>query len=534
MLRQTLRKMRLISNMLIHSAPVATQKNLNTETQDADCPTRFLLDESALFELTPSSLAGVRPDWMYPTHMLEPRYALVLVAGQKMQSAVINVAADSRLYMRFTAGLPEISQDGLNIFLRFTEIDSNKTFDLGCFHIPGPHPIHEWREVEQGIGWLSGRRGSMSIECTPGPQGDPTADWLAIADFCIAPEAEIKLNLAKTHRNLRIKNEIEHFSATYRDEMYKKVQDRQSYGEKEARREIRKLVPAPTAIDVETPLEFKFSKPDGDESVYGYASRLLRENIPSTPPDFAARLQALVNSRGKIKVLSLCSGAARIEASFAAAVPSGVDWTLLDINEDLLQMAARQFSPDTKLDLLVADANELFFTGEKWDVILCVSALHHIVELERLVKFISLSLNEGGEFWSIGEAVGRNGNRLWPEAKAIADTFFETLPERYRVNSHTKKIDFIIPDYDFSIGCFEGIRSEEIIQIIDRRFEPVETYRVNCFLWRMLNLAYSKNYDLASSEDCALINQIVRSELAHYRDGGRGTALWGVYQNRCR
>lgn len=100
--------------------------------------------------------------------------------------------------------------------------------------------------------------------------------------------------------------------------------------------------------------------------------------------------------------MSICSGAARIEAGWSAAVPEGVEWSLLDINEDLLQIAAKQFPPGIHLDLIVADANNLVPTGEQWDVIICVSALHHLVELEKVMRFISRSLKNDGEFWSVG------------------------------------------------------------------------------------------------------------------------------------
>lgn len=50
----------------------------------------------------------------------------------------------------------------------------------------------------------------------------------------------------------------------------------------------------------------------------------------------------------------------------------------------------------------------------------------------------------------------------WQPAVAEANLFFEQLPERYRLNHHTKQLDFEIPDNDYSLGCFEGIRSEEI------------------------------------------------------------------------
>jgi len=106
-----------------------------------------------------------------------------------------------------------------------------------------------------------------------------------------------------------------------------------------------------------------------------------------------------------------------------------------------------------------------------------------------------------GEFWIVGEAVGRNGNQLWPEALDAANRIFSPLPERFRRNAFTRKVDSAIPETDFSANSFEGIRSEEIESLLLRYLEPVEMWRRNCFLWRLVNPAYFHNYHLNHQED---------------------------------
>lgn len=492
----------------------------------------FVLDDSAPYELIENPTQTDRPRWIYPLHLDEPRYSLSLMPWEAIKTDVIQVIHGSRLFLRISTGLPKISPDGLGCLVVFNDSMNNRSFHIGEFILPGKDSMTGWREIDLDLNWLSGYEGRIVIECTPGPKGDSIADWLAIADFCVAPETEIKLNLARTHREMRIKNELDHFSAVYHDEMYSKIQEKQRQTAKGYKREVKLLSDLPESDFVESQFEIKVLPPNDDENACEYASRLLKANIATQPPNYIHRLHELVKARGKIKVLSICSGAARLEAGFSIAVPEGVDWTLLDINEELLHMASRQFSPKTNLDLIKGDANNLSPIDAKWDVILCVSALHHIVELEKLMLFIYRSLNEEGEFWSIGEAVGRNGNRLWPEAKQLADSVFSSLPERYRFNAHTKQLDSLIPDNDFSIASFEGIRSEEILPTIDRMFEPLEVYRANCFLWRMLNLAYYKNYDLNSEVDRQVIAGLVKAEVTYYRDGGQGTELFGVFKRR--
>ncbi|MGD8217483.1 class I SAM-dependent methyltransferase [Pseudomonas thivervalensis] len=499
---------------------------------DTSVASYFLLDDTAVFDVLPEVKLAGHPQWMHVTHLREGRYSLVLTAGEHLRSSQLNVFSDSRLYIRFSAALPSISLDGLTCSAVFFDEASQTEFQLGVFHVCGGQSPSEWRTVDLDLAWLAGKGGRLSVTCGPGAENDPTADWLAISDLCVAREGEMKSLLAKTHHPMRMKNEIAHFSSVYRNEFYANVQERQSEAAMGVARSVRQLNGLAHSKECGAQADMVILEPFGGEAAYAYATRVLRANVPETPPDFQARLRQKVTDHGAIKVLSICSGAARIEAGLSAAVPEGVEWSLLDINEDLLQIAAKQFPPGIGLDLIVADANNLVPTGEQWDVIICVSALHHLVALEKVMLFISRSLKSEGEFWSVGEAVGRNGNRLWPDAIIAADAAFSSLPARYRLNADTQVVDAVIPDKDHSIGCFEGIRSEEITALLERWLKPVDVYRTNCFLWRMVNFAYSGNFNLEEAEDRALVIDMVRAELEHFRNGGLGTELFGVYKKK--
>jgi len=499
---------------------------------DSGVASYFLLDETAVFDVSPEVELAEHPQWMHVTHLREGRYSLILTAGEHLRSSKLEVFSDSTLFVRFSAALPSISLDGLTCSVVFLEDGTQAEFQIGMFHFCGATSPSEWRTVDLDLAWLAGKRGRLLVACGPGAKNDPTADWLAIADLCVAREGERKALLAKTHQSLRMENEIAHFSSVYRNAFYSSVQQRQSETARGVVRKVRRLNGLAHAPVQAARADIVILEPFEGEVAYAYATRLLRANVPQVPPDFQARLRQKVLDHGAIKVLSICSGAARIEAGLSAAVPEGIEWSLLDINEDLLQIAARQFPPGTRLDLIVADANNLVPTGEQWDVIICVSALHHLVELEKVMLFISRSLKDDGEFWSVGEAVGRNGNRLWPDAIIAADAAFSALPARYRLNADTQVVDAVIPDKDHSIGCFEGIRSEDITALLERWLTPVNVYRTNCFLWRMVNLAYSGNFNLEKAQDRALVIDLVRAELGHFRNGGLGTELFGVYQKK--
>lgn len=495
----------------------------------------FYLDESSEIDITGTPDDLTFPRWMQVSHCDDKRTSLVLIAGESIRlTTPMDVAKDTRLFIRYCAALPSISADGLVCEIYFTELGQEDSSNLICtLPVLGGAQISAWRMMELDVSFLSQRVGHLQVRCQPGPEGDPSGDWLAIADLSIARVDRLPILKARSFHAMRLKNEIDHFSSVYRHTMYAAEQDQRADMAEGSVKPVRKLVQIDGADEgnaSSTHLEGATALPG--EVPYSYALRLLAENIPQVPPNFAARLKSRSDKGGVVKVLSLCSGAARIEASFAAQVGSNVEWSLLDINVDLLGLASRQFPPSVKLDLIEANVNALKFSGEKWDVILCVSALHHLVELENVVKFCHDSLNEDGEFWSIGENVGRNGNRLWPDALSKANTLFEQLPEQFRFNHHTRQLDCAVPDNDYSVGCFEGIRSEDIEPVLDRWFHPEDVYRRNCFLWRLVNLAYSDNYDLGKPEDCKTIAMMVNAEVELFAAGGRGTELHGVYRPR--
>jgi SAM-dependent methyltransferase len=272
-------------------------------------------------------------------------------------------------------------------------------------------------------------------------------------------------------------------------------------------------------------------------SAFTYSHNLLLERLALTPPAFGVRLAARAAARssdGPIRILSLCSGEARIEAGLVRHLPAGsASLTLLDMNPDLLNRATQRLAQSCAVEGVLADVNELDLRGRKFDVILCVSGLHHVVELEHVFEEVSAALEDDGEFWSIGETLGRNGGRMWPESYEVANAFFRRLPQKYRVNRTTGNVvDEDLGDMDYSIGCFEGIRCESIEPVLDRYLTPVDVCRHNCTLFKLFSPTYSDNYDTRSADDRALIEQAVDREIALFRRGGRPVELNGVYRRR--
>ena len=216
--------------------------------------------------------------------------------------------------------------------------------------------------------------------------------------------------------------------------------------------------------------------------------------------------------------------------------PDRIELTLTDINPDLLTRAKNRLAGKARVRSEVMNLNRLDLPRRTYDIIVCVSALHHVVELERVIGQSADALVEDGEFWSIGEYVGRNGTRLYEDAHAAANDYFRKLPAKYRVNRNPGSnavTDDRLPNLDCSLTCFEGIRSAEIEPIMDRCFQPVEVIKYDCFLWRLFNLAYFDNYDLEQPGDREIVDEAIEIE-ADFVGRRPADGAYGAYTGRRR
>lgn len=464
------------------------------------------------------------------------RPAFVLLAGESLRLADgLQPTRESRILLRYGAAHQQISEDGatLKVALEFEDGVIHPLADLVV--APG-EPGQKMHEALLDISGYVESPCRLLLTAGAGAANDPRGDWIAIYEMATALLEDIPKVRARAFAAERTRNELAHFTHVYEHLIYHDDKaTTPSHVFDGACATIDELVRVADAVHEASPHTDPMHYPEPSEldtklhDAYHYSHHLLSQKLNAVPPNFADRLRAIGKDR-EPRILSLCSGAARIEASFAATSGVEAQWTLMDISEPLLRSAAANFPANAKPNLIVGDLNRIRDYGQSYDIVICVSGLHHIVELESVLKFVHDVLAESGEFWSIGEAIGRNGNRLWARDYEVANTFFRELPDRLRQNRISGNVDDNLPDTDFSMSTFEGIRSEDIDSMLSRVFEPVHLYRRNCFLWRIVDLAYADNYDLGNGEDVAWLQQAVTAEIRHFRSGGRPTELHGVYR----
>lgn len=453
--------------------------------------------------------------WQTPVHLGRHRPALVLLAGEQASTPAIRIDSETILYVEFGQGLPQISSDGATLIV--TAVAGDVVHHLATVTLAN-ELSPTVRSLRLSLGHLPSDLVMIAIEVGPGAQGDPSADWVSVISLVVGASHELDLLKARAFKAIRTANEIAHFASVYDHAIYAE-RDKRAKGEDEPA----PVTESPAILSLPDP-----SAPLPGEHVFAYGQRLLSQSLRMQPPDFAARLRAKATNR-PLRVASLCAGTAQIEASIFRAAQVPVDLTLVDISDKLLDKAKSYMPEGVETRVLVQDVNQLDLEPNSYDIVACVSGIHHAVELERIWLQIRRGLGLDGELWLIGEQIGANGNRLAETDYLAGNKTFRALPEPYRRNAYTGQVDDNLPNRDCSEATFEGIRSQDIEQTLGHFFLPAHVYKRNCFLWMLLNQTYSENYDLTRPEDVERVKGLVRTELTHFANGGTPTELHGVY-----
>lgn len=148
------------------------------------------------------------------------RPGFVILADAAMVFEEMIIPENPMGLITFGAGLPQISQDGLELKLVFRESQSETEHEVLQHSLPAFDPANQWFEEVLDLQPLTGLAGRFEIQCLPGPDNDPAADWLAIYEFVISPAVEFNLNRARAFQMIRERNEIAHFSNVYSHSLY--------------------------------------------------------------------------------------------------------------------------------------------------------------------------------------------------------------------------------------------------------------------------------------------------------------------------
>lgn len=175
------------------------------------------------------------------------------------------------------------------------------------------------------------------------------------------------------------------------------------------------------------------------------------------------------------RFVSLGSGNCELEVELAAGLRSrgheDFVFECVDLNPAMLErgaLYARQAGVSEQVVFVQGDFNA-WNPAHKYDAAIANQSLHHVVNLEALFDGIKESLTPDGRF-IVSDMIGRNGHQRWPEALEIVHEFWRQLPPSYRVNRVSGFFEELFEDWDCSVESFEGIRSQDILQLLLERF----------------------------------------------------------------
>jgi len=499
----------------------------------------FLSEDIANFSIKNDDLSSrAKPLWVPVERYDNFHLGLALGVGQVALGPLMQFDRDVSMSCELAAKVNETNAEGFSFQAFFDPEDGPTRIIL--LEAPMNRDSNQ-SNFTLDLSGLRGRRGYLGLRCFS-PRGRVDLESkLAVVKWVAGPNERVNLLSARRHSLRRTEATLKQFNVAYDHPMYKARQAREERPDPSGISLPTKISPASRPITdepitAESLSSLPSTKVAPGEHVYRYAHRILASLIRIPPPNFSERIRSIHEREGRtVRILSLCSGAAGIDRKMIVDAGCPVGITLFDLNENLMRKAVAALESVAQTSVVLGDVNAISveqFGNLTFDVAMFVSGLHHVVEIEHVLRTVIELLLPNGEFWIVGEAIGRNGNQLWPEALNAANSVFSPLPERFRHNAFTHKIDSMIPETDFSANSFEGIRSEEIESLLLRYLDPVEIWRRNCFLWRLVNSVYFNNYDLNSQEDRNIVLSFVAAEYNLWKRGGRPTESYGVYRRR--
>ncbi len=164
-----------------------------------------------------------------------------------------------------------------------------------------------------------------------------------------------------------------------------------------------------------------------------------------------------------------------------------------------------------RIDYAAADLNTIELEPGRYGTVFAIQTLHHIEALEHLLDQIRSSLTKDGLF-VINEYVGPARFQFPDDRLPLMNKLLATIPESYRrslrdgylkdevLRPNAKEVKRVDPS--------ESIRSDEIMGLLEERFETVYKADFGGTLLQFVLSDIAGNFDPADPRDVALVDLI--------------------------
>jgi SAM-dependent methyltransferase len=217
------------------------------------------------------------------------------------------------------------------------------------------------------------------------------------------------------------------------------------------------------------------------------------------------------------RILSLGCGGGALERDLLRLKPDA-RVVAIDFSPGAIALA-RQRSAEAgyEVDYQVEDLNVATFEPRAFDFVFATSALHHIVELERLLRQVRDCLKPGG-LLIVNDYVGPSQLHWTPAQVEAINEILALLPDRYRrrvSNPQEYKRVFFGPSNIETMNeqdPTEAVRSSEIVRLTRGVFNLLEFKPFGGTLLQMLLQDILGNFNAADETDCCILRLICHIE----------------------
>ncbi len=238
---------------------------------------------------------------------------------------------------------------------------------------------------------------------------------------------------------------------------------------------------------------------------------------------FLDLLDALAVPRPVAAALTLGCGDGRLERGLApksfARRHLGLD---LSAGAVAGARAAATAAGFTALEYATADLNALELPAAAFDIVLGVSAVHHVERLEALFAAVEAALVPGGIFF-LNEYVGPQRFQWTRRQLEAAEHLLGLLPESYRreaPGAEPRSRPFA-PSAAAVIAAdpSEAVRSDEILPLVAERFDILERRDLGGTLLHLVLEGIARRFDPSSPTDVRWLNLLFEAEDALLASG---------------
>jgi len=152
----------------------------------------------------------------------------------------------------------------------------------------------------------------------------------------------------------------------------------------------------------------------------------------------------------------------------------------------------------------VVDLDAEPLPGGPWDVAIAHSVLHHVARLEHCYAELAERLSPGG-LLLVNEYAGPRRFQFTPEQMRVIGGCLTRLPERLRTSAVTggPYVAKEVPDEDALAATdpSEAVRSDEVLPLLERRFEVLAEYDAGGTVLHLLLYDLVQNFDPADPRE---------------------------------